>query len=136
MSVTIPISKFTGIQEKNLLVNIHIPAEDWDVTVYRRSGPTNKLTEESSAFCFLARTDRGVLSSVKIAFAGPIVFQDNELETKLMGERLPLTQKIIQDFLSSAQNSFEKTFEQNTPNITQLKEEFLNFTQYSLNQLT
>jgi CO/xanthine dehydrogenase FAD-binding subunit len=135
MSVTVPIAKFTGIQPKQLLVNIHVPADDWDVSVYRRSGPTSKLTEESSAFCFLARTDRGVLSSVKIAFAGPIVFQDSELETKLMGEKLPLTQKIIQKFLEAAQTAFEKSFEPTTPNIGRLKEEFLNFTRYSLNQL-
>ena len=116
MSVTVPIAKFTGIQPKQLLVNIHVPADDWDVSVYRRS-------------------DRGVLSSVKIAFAGPIVFQDSELETKLMGEKLPLTQKIIQKFLEAAQTAFEKSFEPTTPNIGRLKEEFLNFTRYSLNQL-
>lgn len=135
MSATVPIAKFTGIQPKQLLVNIHVPADDWDVSVYRRSGPSGKLTEESSAFCFLARTDRGVLSSVKIAFAGPIVFQDSELETKLMGEKLPLAQKTIQKFLEAAQAAFEKSFEPTTPNIARLKEEFLNFTRYSLNQL-
>lgn len=135
MSVTVPIAKFTGIQPKQLLVNIHVPADDWDVSVYRRSGPTGKLTEASSAFCFLARADRGVLSSVKIVFAGPIVFQDSELETKLMGEKLPLAQKTIQNFLEAAQTAFEKSFEPTTPNIGRLKEEFLNFTRYSLNQL-
>lgn len=136
MSATVPLSKWTSVQPKQVLVNIHIPAEDWDVSVYRRSGPTAKLTEDSSAFCFLARTDRGVLSSVKIAFAGPIVFQDSELETKLLGVKLPLNQKAINDFLISAQAVFEKSFDPATPNIARLKEEFLNFTRYGLNQLT
>ncbi|MBO7123356.1 MAG: FAD binding domain-containing protein [Treponema sp.] len=136
MSVTVPFSKFTSVQPKQLLVNIHIPAEDWDVSVYRRSGPTAKLTEDSSAFCFLARTDQGVLSTVKIVFSGSIVFQDSELESKLLGVKLPLNQKAIQDYLAAAQTAFEKSFEPTTPNIARLKEEFLNFTRYSLNQLT
>ena len=136
MSATVPLSKFTALQPKQLLVNIHIPADDWDVSVYRRSGPSGRLTEESSAFCFLARSDRGVLSSVKIAFSGSIVFQDSELETKLMGVKLPLNQKAIHDFLDSAEAAFEKAFDKATPNLPRLKEEFLNFTQYSLNQLT
>ncbi len=136
MSSTIPFSKFTSVQPKHLLVNIHIPADDWDVSVFRRSGPDGLLTDESSSYCFLAKTDRGVLSSVKIAFAGPIVFQDLELETKLLGVKLPLSSKNIQDFLVSAQVSFEKALEQSGEKKQTLAEEFLNFTKYSLNQLT
>ncbi|MCR5045616.1 MAG: FAD binding domain-containing protein [Treponema sp.] len=135
MSATIPFSKFTGVPPKHLLVNIRVPADDWDVSIYHRLGPKSYLTENSSSFCFLAKTSGGVLSSVKLAFAGPIVLQDNELETKLLGVRLPLNEKTIEDFANAAEEAFDKIAGENFSNPI-LKEEFLNLTRYSLNQLT
>ena len=75
------------------------------------------------------------MSSVKLTFAGPIVFQDNELETKLLGARLPLNEKTIQDFTAAAAEAFDKAAADELSNPL-IKEGFLQLTRYSLNQLT
>ncbi len=135
MSATLPFSKFEGIPDKSVLVNIRVPADDWDVSIFRRLGPKRALENNSASFCFLAKTQGNVLSSVKLTFAGPIVFQDNELETKLLGARLPLNEKTIQDFTSAAAEAFDKAADDELSNPL-MKEGFLQLTRYSLNQLT
>lgn len=135
MSVTLPFSKFTGVPEKQVLVSVRVPSDDWDVSIFRRLGPTRVLSESSASFCFLAKTQGNVLSSVKLAFAGPIVLQDNELETKLLGARLPLNEKTIQDFTAAANQAFDKAAGSDF-SAPLLKEGFLQLTRFSLNQLT
>lgn len=135
MSATMPFAKFDGVPQKNILVNIRVPADDWDVSIFRRLGPKHILESSSASFCFLAKTSGGVLTSVKLTFAGPIVFQDNELESKLLGVRLPLSEKTIQDWTAAAAAAFDKAAaeEQSNPIV---KEGFLQLVRYSLNQLT
>ena len=135
MSATLPFSKFEGIPDKSVLVNIRVPADDWDVSIFRRLGSKNILENNSASFCFLAKTQGNVLSSVRLAFAGPIVIQDSELETKLLGARLPLNEKTIQDFTSAAAAAFDKAAADEFSNPL-IKEGFLQLTRYSLNQLT
>ena len=137
MSATTPFSKFEGVPQRNVLVNIRVPADDWDVSIFRRLGQSGILTEESSSFCFLAKTAGGVLTQVKLVFAGPLVFQDSELETKLLGVRLPLTEKTVQDWIASARASFdEAAAKSELPQNPITREQFISLTRYSLNQLT
>ena len=136
MSVTLPFSKFEGAPQKQLLVNVRIPTDDWDVSIFRRLGPKGFCSEDSAAFCFLAKTSGGVLTTVKLALAGPIVIQNNELESKLLGVRLPLSAKRIQDWTSAAGQAYDKAAEESAFSNSLLREEFLALTKYSLNQLT
>lgn len=137
MSVTLPFSKFTGVPEKHILTSIRVPAEDWDVSIFRRVGPEAAITEESASFCFLARTSGGVLSSVKMAFAGPMVFRNSDLEIKLLGARLPLSAKTVQDWIDAARASFDEAAANSERQQNPLtREQFTNLARYSLNQLT
>lgn len=136
LSATLPFAKFEGVPEKQVLIGVRVPNDDWDVSIFRRVGPQNSLSENSASFCFLARTQGNVLSSVRLAFAGPIVLQDSELETKLLGARLPLNEKTIQDWTDAAALAFDKACAEKEWSRPLYKEEFLGLTRCSLNQLT
>ena len=137
MSVTLPFSKFEGVPQNHVLVSVRVPTDDWDISVFRRIGPAGQITKESASFCFLAKTQGGALSQVKLVLAGPLVFQDSELEAKLLGVRLPLAEKTVQDWIESARASFDeaatKSELQQNPTT---REQFISLARYSLNQLT
>jgi len=137
MSATLPFSKFEGVPPKNVLVNIRVPADDWDVSIFRRLGQSGFPSEDASTFCFLAKTAGGVLSQVKLVFAGPLVFQDSELEAKLLGVRLPLNEKTVHDWIEAARASFDEAAARSElPQSPTTRDLFINLTRYSLNQLT
>lgn len=132
---TMPFEKFAGVPPKSVIVNIRVPNEDWDVSIYRRCGPRHTLEKDSASFCFLAKTEKSALINVRIVFAGAVVFSSRELENKLLGMRLPISEKVIDAFSSTAEKAFDKAVGEEKVNPV-LKRQFLNLTQYSLNQLT
>lgn len=131
---TIPIEKFDGIPQKSLLISIRVPNEDWDVSMYRRCLPKNIISKDSASFCFLAKTEKSALTNVRIVFAGPVVFSSRELENKLLGMRLPIREKAIEDFTTAAEIEFDKAAGDTKCNPI-LKRQFLNLTQHALSQL-
>lgn len=70
---TMPFEKFAGVPPKSVIVNIRVPNEDWDVSIYRRCGPRHTLEKDSASFCFLAKTEKSALINVRIVFAGAVV---------------------------------------------------------------
>ncbi|MCR5612086.1 FAD binding domain-containing protein [Treponema sp.] len=131
----IPLEKFSEMPEGSVLVNIRIPTEDWNVEVFRRLGPTSCLSDLSASFCFLASTEKNVITSLRLCFTGPFVFTSKELETKYLGARLPLTNSIIEDFIQIAEKKFDELAKDKNCDPL-LKQQFLNLTAYSLHELT
>lgn len=132
---TVPLSKFSGVFEGNLLTAIRVPNNDWDISIFRRCGHKHFIDEDSASFCFLASTDKSVLVNVKIAMAGIFVFEDRELENRLLGARLPIDRRTIEEFTKDASDVFDKATEGIKFNPI-LRAQFLNLTKFSLNQLT
>ncbi|MDE5899440.1 MAG: FAD binding domain-containing protein, partial [Treponemataceae bacterium] len=62
-TVSLPLQNFTRIPDGHILTNIRVPLNDWDVAVFRRFGPENKITRNSAAFTFLASTEKSTISS-------------------------------------------------------------------------
>ncbi|MBQ5877642.1 MAG: hypothetical protein IIW71_07585, partial [Treponema sp.] len=92
-------------------------------------------TENSASYAFLADTENNSIRNLRIAFAGKITFHSSELETKLIGIRLPLHENDIEDFIKEASLEFDKITEKQSYNPI-LKRQFLNLIRYSLEQLT
>ncbi|MBQ0039750.1 MAG: FAD binding domain-containing protein [Treponema sp.] len=134
-TTTVLFSKFDGIPEKSILTKIRIPLEEWDVQIFRRIGPTNTLSSLSGSFTFLVETQRGMIANIRIVYAGNTVFYSPEFENKIIGTRLPLSQKMIDDLIeeSKAVYKAEKIFEDEPPII---KAQFLNLLRNSFEQLT
>lgn len=131
----IPISKLNTISRESVLVNIRVPTEDWNVEIFKRLGPSHKITDDSASFCFLARTEKNILINLRICFSGPFIFQSKELETNLLGIRLPLPQSKIHDFIETASKEFDECAKDIEYDPI-LKQQFLNLVAHSLHELT
>ena len=129
------ITKFSGVSDGWLLSKIRVPLETWEVSVFRRLGPSSSLNSVSASFVFLANSQKNQISDLRLSFAGSILCRDIDLENKLIGAHLPLSQTAISTFLLSAESAFEAAIKnERVPPI--LKKQFWNLVKYSLEQLT
>ena len=122
-----------------MFTKVRIPLEEWDVAVYKRVGSSYALDENSASFVFLANTQKGMLSDLRVAFSGSLVLRNRDLENNLIGSRLPLSEKDIQGMLETSAELFdslvqEKPLKDST--INTLRFSFLNLLKYSLEPLT
>lgn len=134
-SVFTPFTKFEKIPKGYVLTRIRIPVEDWDVSIFRRLGPEHVISPLSAGFVFLAENQLNVITNVRVVLAGSVVFRSAELENMLIGKKLPLTSKDIENLTEDTEKLFDKEMEgKEYPSI--LKVQFLNLLRYSLKQLT
>lgn len=126
---------YTEVPENRILTTIRIPLNDWDVALYFRLGPNNKLSELSAGFVFLAASEKSAISSISIAFAGPFAFRCTSLENRLLGRRLPLEFKELSTYIQEAEAIFNIAADEKEYKPI-LKTQFLNLVRYSLEQLT
>lgn len=131
---TIPFSQFTSVPEKHLLTKIRIPLNDWDIQVFKRTGPKNSISNLSAGFTFLVETQHGIITNIRITFAGNIVFFNPEYENKIIGTRLPLSERIIDSLVEEAKNLYmeKRNKIQEEPII---RAQFLNLLRNSFEQL-
>ncbi len=132
---SISIRAFDQIPKGFVLSNIKIPLQDSDLSIFRRIGPENRLTQDSASYAFMASIEKNSLISVEMAFAGPIEFQSDELENFLIGKKLPLNQRNIEEIQEIVWHEFQKAItDQMISN--EMIEQFLNLSRYSFEQLT
>lgn len=132
-----PFSKFTEVPPGYLLTKVKIPVNQWDISVYKRVGPSYEITDDSASFVFLANTYKGILSDVKMAFCGSVSLRSREWENKIIGTRLPISERVIETMIEDAENDFvTQTDFLNIICNPILKDQYLNLVRYSLMQLT
>lgn len=129
------IRNFKGTPEGFILSNIRIPLVDAELSIFRRIGHENRITQKSASFAFLADTEKNSLLKVHLAFAGPFTFHSKDFENAMIGRRLPLTQKDITEIEDLVREEFEKVCQDQM--ITDvMKQQFINLARYSFEQLT
>ena len=129
------ITRFDSIPRGSLLSKVRLPTEEWEVSLFRRLGPENALSDLSASFVFLANSQKNQISDLRIAFAGSFAFRDTNLENRLIGAHLPLSGTAISNFLLEAEESLNEATK-NQKYIGILKRQFWNLVKYSLEQLT
>lgn len=130
----IPISKFDVNQEKFILTKIRVPLNEFEVEQFRKIGPSKSISPLSASYVFLVDTQRDIIANIKIVYAGKVVFHSPELENKIVGSRLPLSEKLLDTLIEDAKEIFkEKEAQTGTPKI--LRSQFLNLLRNSLEQL-
>lgn len=134
-ALTESILNFKSIPKGSVLTAIRIPLVDSDLSIFRRIGPEQGITEESASFSFLAKIEKNSLLSVRLTFAGPFTFHSKEFENTLVGKKLPLTQKDIIQICENAAASFNKTATDKMISDV-LRQQFMNLTRYAFEQLT
>ena len=139
----IPISKFHEVPKGYFLSKIRIPIEDWDISIFKKLGPQETINAFSAFFTFLAQIEKTVVVDVRIAFCGNISFRHKELENKLLGIRLPLSNKFKNELILEAEKLYDLSFEEYQENNTiskttdaLLKQQYLNLLSFSLDYLS
>ncbi|MCR4938780.1 MAG: FAD binding domain-containing protein [Treponemataceae bacterium] len=135
----IPMMKFHTVPENCMISRIRIPSEEWDIAIFRRTGPDNTLSDASASFAFLANTHKGILSDLRIAFCGLVSIRSKELENNLIGTKLPLSDKAIQSMLIEASSAFMTKaagIKGKDEVLSLLEAQFLNLLSDSLSLLT
>lgn len=130
-----PLRTFKGVPEGYILTDIRIPLEDFDLSIFRRLGPEHNITEVSASYAFMAKIEKNSLTQVELAFAGPFTFYNNNLEDYLIGRKLPLSQKDLDEIEQIITREFEKTATDQMLN-EELRQQFFNMVRYSLEQMT
>ena len=133
----VPITKFTEVPKGNILTKIKVPINQWDISIFKRVGPSFEISDDSASFVFLADTYKDILSDIRMAFCGSVSLRSKEWENKIIGTRLPISEKVISSMIDEAEKNF--TAHTDFLNIICnpiLKDQYLNLVRYSLMQLT
>ena len=129
------IRNFKAIPEGFILSNIRIPLIDAELSIFRRFGSDHTITPQSASFAFIADTEKNSLINVRLAFAGPFTFHSKDFENMLIGKRLPLTHKDIDEIEEAVAKEFQKAAtDQMITDV--MHQQFFNLVRYSFEQLT
>lgn len=82
-----------SLPKAGVISRIRIPLEHWDITALRKVGPRDCPAPETAVFACAARADKGILSEFRLAFAGEVALRLKDIESRLVGRRLPLDAK-------------------------------------------
>jgi CO/xanthine dehydrogenase FAD-binding subunit len=118
-----------ALNEQELLTRIRVPLDDWNYTVYKKfSGQANK----SKTAVFLAKTQKNVLSDIRVICKTGMLWRDKNSESILIGKHLPLNHRLAVDFIERW-----SAFISGTPHINELsRKELINFIKINISNLS
>ena len=97
------------IEPGDVLTRIRLPLAPWNVQYFRRLG-TNPFafSQDSLVFAAVARTGRGIVGDLRFAIAShqPCIYRNRDLETSVIGRRLPLNPKDVSAFIGLLEEDF------------------------------
>ena len=94
-----------------ILTRIRIPLENWNVQYFRRIGSIPLSGYENVlVFSAIARTGRGVIDDLRFALGSNHlnIYRDRDMETHLVGRKLPLSRREIGDFLQKMDETLQE----------------------------
>jgi CO/xanthine dehydrogenase FAD-binding subunit len=84
-----------------LLARVRIPLERWDYAVLRKVGVKDYPAKETAVFALASRSEKGILSEFRLAFAGERALRLRDIEGSLVGRRLPLEPRQLASFAAA-----------------------------------
>ncbi len=94
-----------------LITRIQIPMEEWNFYIYRRIGTfPYGITADSLILVIVGKIDRGMLTEFRFAIGNfsSRIYRNRDLETLLIGARLPLGKsKDLKEFLYAVQEDLK-----------------------------
>lgn len=96
------------VKEKEFISKIRVPTETWDIADFRRFGKIQQINENSACFVFLVKSEKNVISDLRLSYAGKFFFRNRELENFIIGKSLPITEKDSYTFLEKTDVLFDK----------------------------
>jgi CO/xanthine dehydrogenase FAD-binding subunit len=119
----------SAMNDQELMSRIRVPLDNWDYSVYKKfSGQAAK----SKVVVFLAKTQKNMLSDIRIVYKSGSLWRDRESESILAGKRLPLNHRIAADFVGKWE-----AFISGIQHIDDLsRNELVNFIEININNLS
>ncbi|MDR2842570.1 MAG: FAD binding domain-containing protein [Spirochaetaceae bacterium] len=94
-----------------LLYRIRIPLEQWDYQIFRiLKSPENAVQDwekQGGIVVFLAGIQNDILSAISIVFSGCMIITEKDIESKLLGKKLPLNISEAKNFVELWKNYLE-----------------------------
>jgi len=87
------------LEKHELLTRIRLPLHQWDYTIYKKFYQEDYFI--SNSLVFLARTQKNILSDIRVIYKGNAIFRNKDGEDILKGKYLPLNRKTSHDFIES-----------------------------------
>jgi len=131
----IPANRFfaapglSALKPQELLTRIRIPLDDWDYSAYKKFTGQSNL---SRVAVFLAKTQKNVLSDIRIVYKTNALWRNKDSESILAGKQLPLHHRIAADFIKHWE-----AFLAGLHNVDELsRKELVNFIEININNLS
>jgi len=91
----------TMLEKHELLTRIRLPLQRWDYAIYKKFYCENYFI--SNSLVFLAKTQKNILSDIRVIYKGNSIYRNKSGEDILNGKHLPLNRKTSHDFIESWQ---------------------------------
>ena len=89
----------TGIGAQEILTRIRLPLHQWDYSVFKKFTGQGFFSGETVVF--LAKTQKNVLSEIRIVYKAKAIIRNKDGETVLNGKYLPLHRKTADEFVQN-----------------------------------
>ena len=90
------MSEMPHINNQELLSRIRIPLDTWDFSAYHKFAWQGN---RSRTAIFMAKTQKNLLSDIRIIYKTAAILRDKVSESILIGKGLPLNRRIINEFI-------------------------------------
>ena len=97
-------------QSPHIILRVRVPFEEWTISYYKRLGPIGHLTADTASFVFMARTQKNLLSDVKLLFGATQLIKSKEFENLLTGKGLPIDRRSVGALMKETEEIFSDTF--------------------------
>jgi CO/xanthine dehydrogenase FAD-binding subunit len=85
------------LENQELLTRIRLPIHKWDYSTYKKFYSEDIF--KTRGLVFLARTQKSILSDIRVIFKGDVIIRNKSAEGILTGKHLPLNRKAAGDFI-------------------------------------
>jgi len=87
------------LQKQELLTRIRLPLHQWDYSIYKKFSGKGLFSGET--LVILAKTQKNMLSDIRILYKGSSIRRNKSGETVLNGKYLPLNRKTAEEFIEN-----------------------------------
>jgi CO/xanthine dehydrogenase FAD-binding subunit len=85
------------LEKQEILTRVRLPLAQWDYSIYKKF--YSEDINDSKVMVFLAKTQKNILSDIRVIYKGSVVLRNKIGEGILAGKSLPLSRKIAGDFV-------------------------------------
>jgi len=85
------------LEKQELLTRVRLPLHQWEYSVYKKFYCEDKY--KSKTLVFLAKTQKNILSDIRVVYKGDTIIRNKNGEGILVGKLLPLNRKTTAEFI-------------------------------------